>query len=119
VTREAEAQANVQACIDRFGRLDALCNIAGIILLQHFQKITVEQFRRVLEVNLVGTLHPLPGGAAPSARGPRCDRQYVFDVSPRGPALRCGVRHEQGRGQRADAHARRRVRQAGGCAATR
>jgi len=55
VTREAEAQANVQACIDRFGRLDALCNIAGIILLQHFQKITVEQFRRVLEVNLVGT----------------------------------------------------------------
>jgi len=55
VTREAEVRANVQACVDRFGRLDALCNIAGIILLQHFDKITVEQFRRVLEVNLVGT----------------------------------------------------------------
>jgi meso-butanediol dehydrogenase / (S,S)-butanediol dehydrogenase / diacetyl reductase len=55
VTREAEVRANVQACVDRFGRLDALCNIAGIILLQHFEKLTVEQFRRVLEVNLVGT----------------------------------------------------------------
>lgn len=55
VTREAEVRSNVQACVDRFGRLDALCNIAGIILLQHFEKLTVEQFRRVLEVNLVGT----------------------------------------------------------------
>ncbi len=55
VTREAEVRANVQACVDRFGRLDALCNIAGIILLQHFDKLPVEQFRRVLEVNLVGT----------------------------------------------------------------
>ena len=55
VTSEAEVRANVQACVDRFGRLDALCNIAGIILLQHFEKLTVEQFRRVLEVNLVGT----------------------------------------------------------------
>lgn len=55
VTRESEVRATVQACVDRFGRLDALCNIAGIILLQHFEKLTVEQFRRVLEVNLVGT----------------------------------------------------------------
>lgn len=55
VTREAEIQANVQACVERFGRLDVLCNIAGIILLQHFDRITVDQFRKVLEVNLVGT----------------------------------------------------------------
>lgn len=55
VTREAEVRAAMQACVDRFGRLDALCNIAGIIVLQHFEKLTVEQFRRVLEVNLVGT----------------------------------------------------------------
>jgi len=55
VTKESEVRASVQACVDRFGRLDALCNIAGIILLQHFDKITVDQFRKVLEVNLVGT----------------------------------------------------------------
>lgn len=55
VTREADVHANVTACVERFGRLDALCNIAGIILLQHFDRITVDQFRKVLEVNLVGT----------------------------------------------------------------
>lgn len=55
VTKEDEVRAAVAACVDRFGRLDALCNIAGIILLQHFEKLTLEQFRRVLDVNLVGT----------------------------------------------------------------
>ena len=55
VTSEEEIRSNVKACVDRFGRLDTLCNIAGILLLDHFAKITPDQFRRVLEVNLVGT----------------------------------------------------------------
>ncbi len=55
VTNEEEIRSNVEACIARFGRLDTLCNIAGILLLDHFEKITADQFRRVLEVNLVGT----------------------------------------------------------------
>lgn len=55
VTDEADIRRNVDACIERFGRLDALCNIAGILLLDHFRNITADQFRRVLEVNLVGT----------------------------------------------------------------
>ena len=55
ITSEEEIRSNIQACVDRFGRLDTLCNIAGILLLDHFDKITPDQFRRVLEVNLVGT----------------------------------------------------------------
>lgn len=55
VTDEAQVRASVQGCIDLHGRLDVLCNIAGILLLDHFEKITVERFRRVLDVNLVGT----------------------------------------------------------------
>jgi len=55
VSDEAQVRSNVQACTDAFGRLDVLCNIAGILLLDHFDKIRVEDFRRVLEVNLVGT----------------------------------------------------------------
>jgi meso-butanediol dehydrogenase/(S,S)-butanediol dehydrogenase/diacetyl reductase len=55
IANEDEVRSNVQACVDRFGRLDTLCNIAGVLLLDHFSKITPEQFRRVLEVNLVGT----------------------------------------------------------------
>jgi meso-butanediol dehydrogenase/(S,S)-butanediol dehydrogenase/diacetyl reductase len=55
VSNESEVRSNIQACVDRFGRLDTLCNIAGILLLDHFDKITADQFRRVLDVNLVGT----------------------------------------------------------------
>ena len=55
ISNEEQVHSSVQACIDRFGRLDTLCNIAGILLLDHFMKITPDQFRRVLEVNLVGT----------------------------------------------------------------
>jgi len=54
VTSEEQIQANIRACVDRFGQLDTLCNIAGILLLEHFDKITPAQFRKVLEVNLVG-----------------------------------------------------------------
>jgi meso-butanediol dehydrogenase/(S,S)-butanediol dehydrogenase/diacetyl reductase len=55
VTNEEDVRSNVAACVERFGRLDTLCNIAGILLLDHFANITADQFRRVLEVNLVGT----------------------------------------------------------------
>jgi len=55
VTDEEDVKRNVAACVERFGKLDALCNIAGILLLDHFPNITADQFRRVLEVNLVGT----------------------------------------------------------------
>ncbi len=55
VSDEGEVKATVGACVERFGRLDVLCNIAGILLLERFEKIPVEKFRRILEVNLVGT----------------------------------------------------------------
>lgn len=55
VTLEEDVRGHIAACVQRFGRLDTLCNIAGILLLDHFPKISVDQFRRVLEVNLVGT----------------------------------------------------------------
>ncbi len=55
VSSENDVRSNVEACVERFGRLDTLCNIAGILLLDHFGNITADQFRRVLDVNLVGT----------------------------------------------------------------
>lgn len=54
VTDEAAVRENVDACVGRFGRLDSLCNIAGILLLDHFPAIAADRFRRVLEVNIVG-----------------------------------------------------------------
>ena len=54
VSDDEDVKRNVAACVERFGQLDTLCNIAGILLLDHFPNISPDQFRRVLEVNLVG-----------------------------------------------------------------
>jgi meso-butanediol dehydrogenase / (S,S)-butanediol dehydrogenase / diacetyl reductase len=44
--------AAVAECMERFGRLDVLGNIAGIYLAEHTPKMTREQYRRVMAVNL-------------------------------------------------------------------
>ena len=46
--------AAVAACVDRFGQLDILCNIAGIALCQHLTDISDEQWQRVMDINLNG-----------------------------------------------------------------
>jgi meso-butanediol dehydrogenase/(S,S)-butanediol dehydrogenase/diacetyl reductase len=55
VSQPEQVEAAVAACIARFGRLDVLINIAGVLLLQHFLKTTLEQFERILRINLTGT----------------------------------------------------------------
>lgn len=38
--------------IKKFGRLDALCNVAGILLVTRFKDMSVEQWQKVMSVNL-------------------------------------------------------------------
>jgi meso-butanediol dehydrogenase / (S,S)-butanediol dehydrogenase / diacetyl reductase len=44
----------VATCVEEFGRLDVLGNVAGIFLPAHTTDITVEQYRRVIAVNMDG-----------------------------------------------------------------
>ncbi|HKE75541.1 MAG TPA: SDR family oxidoreductase [Acidimicrobiales bacterium] len=48
----AACAAAVEACVDEFGRLDVLGNVAGIYLAGHATDLTVEQYRRVMSINL-------------------------------------------------------------------
>jgi NAD(P)-dependent dehydrogenase (short-subunit alcohol dehydrogenase family) len=57
VTDVAEVQAVAQKAIDEFGRLDTWVHCAGISLYATAEETTSEEFRRVLEVNLLGTMH--------------------------------------------------------------
>lgn len=45
-------QRVVAAAIERFGRLDALCNVAGLIYLANTPDMELERLQRTLEVNL-------------------------------------------------------------------
>lgn len=52
---EAEAcQAAVEAAVALFGRLDALCNVAGIIILTHTHEMSTIDWNRTIAINLSG-----------------------------------------------------------------
>jgi len=55
VSNEEQATAVVAACVERFGKLNALANIAGVIQFEHTDKTSFELWRRILSVNLDGT----------------------------------------------------------------
>lgn len=55
VANPAAIDATVQAAMDHFGTLHALCNIAGILHFVHTHEETLEAWNRVLTVNLTGT----------------------------------------------------------------
>ena len=54
VTDERMIEAGVAQILSRWGRLDVLVNNAGVSCIVSAEDTSVEQFRRVLEVNLLG-----------------------------------------------------------------
>lgn len=55
VTRRDQVDAMVESVKERHGRIDVLVNNAGITLDARLQKMTEEQFDKVIAVNLKGT----------------------------------------------------------------
>ena len=55
VADEAQVVATVAAGIARFGKLDVLCNVAGILRFDHFHALRTADWNRILQVNLTGT----------------------------------------------------------------
>ena len=53
VTASGLSERAVHACVIRFGRLDALINNAGVSRFKSVDSISLEEFRRVIEINLV------------------------------------------------------------------
>jgi 3-oxoacyl-[acyl-carrier protein] reductase len=60
VTSEADVQALIGAAVERFGGLDILVNTAGVIgpIETPAQDVSVDDFRAVLDVNVLGTFLP-------------------------------------------------------------
>lgn len=57
VTKPQQVEAMVRAATARWGRVDILVNNAGILRDKTFAKMSLEDFRLVIEVHLMGAVH--------------------------------------------------------------
>ncbi len=55
VSNELEVKSMVEKAIDTFGHIDVLVNNAGIAIDTTFEDKTAENFRKILDTNLIGT----------------------------------------------------------------
>jgi NAD(P)-dependent dehydrogenase (short-subunit alcohol dehydrogenase family) len=64
VTNEDNWRAAVDTAVQRYGKLDILVNNAGILLRKAIEEMTVEEWDRIMAVNLkgvfLGTKHAIP-----------------------------------------------------------
>ena len=54
VSKEEEVEMMINQIIDEFGRLDILVNNAGVARDSMFMDIRVKDFKRIVDVNLIG-----------------------------------------------------------------
>jgi NAD(P)-dependent dehydrogenase (short-subunit alcohol dehydrogenase family) len=57
ITVPADAEAAIQAALERFGRIDVLINNAASFQAGFFEEVSPEQFRAQMEVNFFGALN--------------------------------------------------------------
>ena len=55
ISSESKVTEAVAAVVERFGGLNVLCNIAGILRADHSHELSLENWTRVLSINLTGT----------------------------------------------------------------
>ena len=68
VTRRGDLDALVALAVERFGRLDAVVNNAGIGPISRFDALRVEDWDAMLDVNLRGTLYGIAAALPVFAR---------------------------------------------------
>ncbi len=55
VSSESSVADVVSSTVERFGRLDVLVNVAGILQFEDFRRTTLDDWNRIISVNLTGT----------------------------------------------------------------
>jgi NAD(P)-dependent dehydrogenase (short-subunit alcohol dehydrogenase family) len=56
VSSEVSVQESVQACVERYGGLHGLVNMAGILRFDDTQELQTDHWQKVIDINLTGTM---------------------------------------------------------------
>lgn len=80
VTDEAQARAMVEQTVAELGRLDTLVNNAGVMLLGPIVGAPVEEWRRMVELNVLGLLYSTHAALPHLLRAAEDDPRHVADV---------------------------------------
>ncbi|PZE19879.1 SDR family oxidoreductase [Paenibacillus xerothermodurans] len=62
VTKREQMEAFIQLALDRFGRVDVILNNAGIMPLSPLESLKVDEWDRMIDVNIRGVLHGIAAG---------------------------------------------------------
>ena len=62
VTELEQMQAIIEAAQSRFGRVDAVINNAGVMPLSSLEALKIEEWNRMIDVNIRGVLHGIAAG---------------------------------------------------------
>ena len=110
VADEDTVRDAVRFALDRFGRLDAVVANAGILIRRPIRRLSLEDWRRVIDTNLTATFLLARAAQRPLALSEGLDRHHRLDAG-----ADVGAQHRillglQGRPARTDARARHQPR---------
>ena len=68
VTRRADVQRLVDTAVQHFGRIDAIINNAGVMPHSPLERLKVDDWDRMIDVNIKGVLHGIAAALPPMQR---------------------------------------------------
>jgi NADP-dependent 3-hydroxy acid dehydrogenase YdfG len=80
VTDRAQAEAAVQQTLDAYGRLDTLINNAGVMLLGPVEGAPIEEWDRMIDLNLKGLLYTANAALPHLAQAAESEPRRVADL---------------------------------------